>query len=361
MKTQIVIGIGFGDEGKGITTDFLASKSHKPLVVRFSGGHQAGHTVCKMIDGAKHTHVFSQIGSGTFSGADTFWSKHCTFYPTSFIREFEALPVKTKIYLDPLAPVTTIYDVAYNRALETLNNHGSCGVGFAATIERHQTLKLYFQDLIFENVLKTKIKSIEEYYSEKSHSIKGLRYLYLQHLGLMEKSKEDFKRSVDFIRESHDISIKTETDVFGMGYDTVIFEGSQGIMLDMDFGYFPHVTRSNTTSKNAVDMITRNGLQSPEIFYVMRAYQTRHGNGPISNEEKRPDFSREIKEETNIFNDWQQNFKTTEIDPQCLEYAIFCDKQFTRNFSHNLVVTCLDQVKSISKYIKTNIIYKNRP
>jgi adenylosuccinate synthase len=72
--------------------------------------------------------------------------------------------------------------------------------------------------------------------------------------------------------------IKTDT------YDHLVFEGSQGILLDMDHGFFPNVTRAHTTSRNAIDIIQRNVLGRPEVYYVSRAYQTRHGNGYLSNE-----------------------------------------------------------------------------
>ena len=87
MKTAIVIDLGFGDSGKGRVVNELVSSSEKSLVVRFSGGQQAGH---KVVEG-KREHVFSSFGAGTLKGADTFWSQYCTFYPNSFLGEYEAL------------------------------------------------------------------------------------------------------------------------------------------------------------------------------------------------------------------------------------------------------------------------------
>ena len=82
-----VIGLGFGDEGKGLTVNHLANKLDNPLVIRYSGGQQAGHTVIK--DGYKHT--FSNFGSGTLSGAPTYWSKYCSFDPVGFAKEYNKL------------------------------------------------------------------------------------------------------------------------------------------------------------------------------------------------------------------------------------------------------------------------------
>ena len=141
METKVVLGLGFGDEGKGLVTDYLCPQHDDTLVVRFSGGHQSGHTVVSK-DGKKHT--FAQFGSGTLRGVPTFWSKECTIHPAGMIKEYEALKklgVDPVIFIDPLAPLTTFYDVFYNKALEISRKkaHGSCGVGFGATIERHES------------------------------------------------------------------------------------------------------------------------------------------------------------------------------------------------------------------------------
>lgn len=157
--TRIVIGLGFGDEGKGLTTAFL-SREPKSLVVRFSGGHQAGHTVVK--DGYRH--VFAQFGSGTLHGAATYWSKYCTFDPAAFMLEHKKLTeagYTPEIYVDRLAQVTTFYDIFFNQALEKYNQHGSVGVGFAATIERHEgPVKIFVQDLLHHEILKRKLKEV---------------------------------------------------------------------------------------------------------------------------------------------------------------------------------------------------------
>ena len=160
-KPKIVLGLGFGDEGKGLMTDYLCSQSPFPestLVVRFSGGHQAGHTVCTK-EGKRH--VFSQLGSGSFQGASTFYSQYCTFSPIDFVNEYFKFirnGITPKFYVDGNAPMTTHYDVFYNRALEKINQHGSCGVGFAATVERHLSpIKIFARDIMFPKILEQKL------------------------------------------------------------------------------------------------------------------------------------------------------------------------------------------------------------
>lgn len=361
MKAQIVIGLGFGDEGKGITTDFLASKNPNSLVVRFSGGHQAGHTVHSLIGDKPVSHVFSQIGSGTFSGADTFYSRYCTFYPTAFLREYEAFVEKAGfnpvVYVDPLAPVTTVYDVAFNRVTERKNQHGSCGVGFAATVERHQMCKFHFQDLCFDLVSMSKHAMVREYYDIKTRAM-GIGEVFDHEVARMGKSKDDFYLMSHYIRSGEKCAIKcmSEIDVFSLGHTNVIFEGSQGIMLDESYGFFPHVTRSSTTSKNALAICQRNGLSTPEIYYATRCYLTRHGHGPIPNQDDVA-FVRDVTpEESNVTNEWQGNFKRGILDLEQLRYAITCDDLYSHACAKNIMVTCLDQISDFQAYEGKNLI-----
>ena len=80
---KIVIGLGYGDEGKGRTVDYLCSQNPNSIVVRFSGGQQAGHTV--MTNGIKH--IFSNYGAGTLQGCPTYISEHATIYPLTMLME----------------------------------------------------------------------------------------------------------------------------------------------------------------------------------------------------------------------------------------------------------------------------------
>lgn len=90
LMRKAVIGLGFGDEGKGITTDYLCSKTKNPLVVRFCGGSQVGHTVVH--NGIRH--VFSSFGSGTLRGVPTYWSHKCALDPIGMLNELDVLKEK---------------------------------------------------------------------------------------------------------------------------------------------------------------------------------------------------------------------------------------------------------------------------
>jgi len=158
-KSFVVIGLGFGDEGKGLTTDYLCLHHPDALVVRFSGGHNAGHTVA-LPDGQRH--VFSSFGSGTFRGNASYWSSYCTLYPSALLVEYAALKklnISPRLFLDARTMITTPYDLAYNQAVEMINKHGSCGVGVGPTIERNESLipyKFYAQDMLYPQVAKNR-------------------------------------------------------------------------------------------------------------------------------------------------------------------------------------------------------------
>ena len=315
---SVILGLNFGDEGKGLTTSFLCSQTKKPLVVRANGGHQAGHTVVH--NGNRH--VFSSFGAGTLQGVPTYWSSYCTFSPISFLHEFDLLKsnhIDPIIYVNPLCPVTTPFDIGYNRAIEKGNRHGSVGVGFGATIQRQENYyKLFVQDLFYESVLVAKLKNIASYYRA-----------FLNVDAEIENFLEYVREVKKIIRLSDDSILKTQ------GYIPV-FEGAQGILLDMDFGFFPNVTRSNTTSKNALNL-----YHSDEIYYVTRSYLTRHGNGFLPNEKKLDLINNE--HETNKTHEYQGEFRTAQLNVELLNYALACDNQFSRNLKKNLIITCADQ------------------
>lgn len=352
MNTKIVIGLGYGDEGKGITTDYLCKESKHPLVIRFSGGHQAGHTVV-LEDGIRH--VFSSFGAGTLRGVPSYWSKYCTFYPLGFFNELAALlekGIEPKIYLDALALVTTPYDVFYNRNSEKINQHGSCGLGFGATVTRDKSspYKLYAQDLFYPKVLELKLNAIKIYYQKKTNStydtpkLNKMMEVYLKML-------EDIKPYITIVNENEFFNSIIKKGNFS----DLIFEGSQGILLDMDHGFFPNVTYANTTSKNAMHIIQKYQLENPDIYYITRAYQTRHGNGFLSNEKLALNYTPNPKE-TNQYNPWQGHQRCSILDLDMLDYALACDVNYSFAAKKNLVVTCLDQ---IDKKIETT--RQNKP
>jgi len=338
---EIILGTLFGDEGKGAFVNYRCSVAKRPMVVRFNGGHQVGHTV---VVGDKR-HVFSNFGSGTLQGTPTFWSKFCTVSPTGVMKEGKILRkmgVKPVIYYDANAMVTTPFDILQNRNLENALNHGSVGVGFGQTIQRNEDkYHLYMRDLLYPEIRDAKLKNIiNKYYRfnfdpAKSQQNKATRELY-----------DAFIYACDDLVNRYEI---LHNGLAGLYDNNFIFEGGQGIMLDMDYGFFPNVTRSNTTAKNALEIIKEieKGISHKldiKTYYMTRAYQCRHGNGHMTNEDLDTSYIIDNPNETNVEGDFQGTFRKSVLDLDLLQYAINCDKYENPKSKRTLVVTCLDQV-----------------
>lgn len=124
-------------------------------------------------------------------------------------------------------------------------------------------------------------------------------------------------------------------------YKHRVFEGSQGLMLDEHIGYMPHCTPSDITPRNIQTM----GYKLDEVFLVTRAYQTRHGNGPMTNEEYPVKLTNNEKE-TCIFNRFQGGFRTSVLDLDMLEHAKLegIDAVIPKGTKVSLIVTCVDQI-----------------
>jgi len=339
MKISIVLGLGFGDEGKGSFVNYLCSKAENPLVVRFSGGHQVGHTVAI---GAFLRHVFSNFGSGTLLDVPTYWSEYCTLSPTGILKEGNALRrmgIEPKLIINGNAMITTPFDILQNRSLEEKNNHGSVGVGFGTTIQRNEDhFHLYARDLLYPKIRDEKLRLIINTYYKLNFNPKA----EVQH-ATTKRLYNDFLIACDDLVERYSI---VNDCTWLVDYE-LIFEGSQGIMLDTDYGFFPHVTRSHTTSKNAIELIQKYNLpvDNATTYYITRAYQTRHGNGYMTNEGLDTSYIKENPNETNIMG-FQGEFRKSVLDIDLLKYAVNCDGFHNPyNFSKKkIVITCLDQV-----------------
>ena len=147
MRKRIVavIGAGFGDEGKGLMTDYFCHQfpfGEPVLNIRYNGGFQAGHTVNR----AGKRHVFNGFGSGSFNDkVYTYFGPHCIFNGMSFLSEYNQL-VNDKIiekdynkfFISKRAKITFITDVMMGRASEKEKKHGSCGLGIFETFRRNQ-------------------------------------------------------------------------------------------------------------------------------------------------------------------------------------------------------------------------------
>jgi len=326
IKAKVVVGLGYGDEGKGLTVNELCKTSDDPVIVRFNGGQQAGHTVHH--EGMKH--ICTNFGAGVLQNIPVYFSEHTTFYPVSIQHEINTLSklgiTDPILVLHPLARITTPWDVYENKQCEDNINHGTCGLGVGKTMKRNEgTFKLYAVDLLHEETLMEKITMIE----------KEIRPLGKTMVSAFDKEWDEF------IAALVNISWKIADYSYLKSFDTIIFEGAQGIMLDMDHGVFPHVTYSNTTSKNAMEICDKLGLEDREIYGITRAYSTRHGNGVYSGD---PIELTETEHETNESNYFQGVFKTAKMNYERLNFALHVEEIYSAGYKHFLVVTCCNQV-----------------
>lgn len=344
MTADIILGLQYGDEGKGTTVDFLCTKhkerGFRPIVIRFSGGPQAGHTT--MVN--KKIHIHSSFGSGTARhNVPSYFSEHTLIYPPAIKNEIILFKKAPYLYIHPLAKLITPFDVINNRKCKDNQADGTCGMGIGKAMKRQEEgqFKFFAIDLQNPTILFQKMKE----------------YIRINKINLLA---DDLLTEIELFKEAVlNINWKIKDYSFVKdNFDSVIFEGSQGILLDKDHGVFPHVTYANTTSKNALEICNKLNIFDNYIYtyYITRAYSTRHGNGPFK-ESKLNLINTE--NETNIDNYYQGNFKIGEIDYMSLSHAIAIDNIYNTNFNKILVVTCLDQIDDKFKfeYDKLNIYF----
>src|ERR1035437_1458299 len=333
-KNSIIIGLGFGDECKGMTVNSICKDSDNEMVIRFNSGHQCGHTV--VYKGINH--VFASFGSGTLKGVPTYITEYCTVYPIAIIREAKALlenGITPKIYFNVNAMVTTPFDIVQNHNVEAKNNHGTVGVGFGTTIQRNvDHYHLFVRDLFFPKILEAKLKNILNYY----HYVTPLNSISQKYYDEFIIACKEFVATYTVVNNFKQIPNVRNKDL--------IFEGGQGIMLDQEYGFFPNVTRSYTTSRNAMEFILKHNLDTrkTQTYYVTRAYQTRHGHGYMSNEGMDISYIKPNPNETNGDSGHQGVFRRTVLDLNLLLYALSCDNYYNPYSNRNLVITCLDQI-----------------
>ncbi len=349
---QVVIGAQFGDEGKGRLTDYYAAEVGRDgIVIRFNGGAQAGHTVVTP-DGLRH--VFSHVGSGAFAGAATFLSRFFVSNPILFLKEMESLvakDVEPRIYVDPRSPVTTPYDMMINQIVERErggDRHGSCGVGFGETIERNMTpaYALTVADLADLSALAGKLDAIRRDHAPARLARLGFADAFARNADLF-LSGAILDRYVEDARRFVEATTVADARVATHGRH-LLFEGAQGLLLDQDRGFFPHVTRSNTGLRNVLALAEELGLERLEVTYATRAYLTRHGAGPLPRELPEKPYAG-VVDATNVPNAYQGTLRFGWLDLDVLRRAIAEDLTDAVRLpglavDARLAITCLDQI-----------------
>jgi len=357
--TYVVIGANYGDEGKGLMTDFIARQEKADKVIRFNGGSQAGHTV---VLPTSKSHVFSHIGSGHFAGAMTVLGKRFIVNPLILERELDELRSTgwPSIEVHPDAEVTTIYDMLLNAAVETQrgnDRHGSCGLGINETVTRRLSgYSLKFGDVKNWNLrnLAAALERIQDEWMPKR----------IKQLGL-EKVADDIRTPTGLVYSTRGALAHAKAMLPGLGHLGIlekpfytygltkfVFEGAQGLAIDEFMGEFPHVTRSMTGLPYAIEAAAELGIKKLTPLYVTRAYATRHGRGPLPWEGETI-TENTIVDYTNVDNEWQESLRFAPLDVEGLRERIEADLERSRTLAHvlgvelkapELAVTCLDQL-----------------
>ncbi|MDE0420225.1 MAG: adenylosuccinate synthase [Gammaproteobacteria bacterium] len=280
-RNVVVIGTQWGDEGKGKIVDLLTERA--AAVVRFQGGHNAGHTL--VIDGEKT--VLHLIPSGILrAGVQCLIGNGVVLAPGPLleeIRELEAkgVPVRDRLRISPACPLILPYHVAMDVAREkSLGEQkiGTTGRGIGPAYEDKAARRgVRLGDLFYWQQFSSKLAEVMEYYN----------FLLANYY---ETKPVDFQETLDATREVADELLPMVADIGPMLHDlrdageNILFEGAQGTLLDIDLGTYPFVTSSNTTVGGAA---VGSGFGPRFLDYILgttKAYATRVGSGPFPTE-----------------------------------------------------------------------------
>jgi adenylosuccinate synthase len=337
MPAFIVIGMLYGDEGKGTITDYLVRRHKAQGVVKFNGGAQHAHNV--VASNGQH-HTFRQFGAGTFAGAETHLSRYFLVNPHMLYIEQRLLrahiggnPLEL-ISVDGNALITTQFHVSANRMREAErgdSRHGSCGMGIGETVETAMDgYELRAGDIAnFDTIaLRRRLQEIHELKAAQLEVFRNERSL-----------SDEWKYIFDpvTVRESIDVAIEVyqafarHVRIFNYTFvpppdETWVFEGGQGVLLDQDYGFHPYTTWSKTTPENAMKILADYGGEI-KTYGVLRSYMTRHGAGPFVTEHSPDKYERNAPgrpyyEEHNTAGEWQGGWRTGALDLVALRYAL---------------------------------------
>ena len=319
-KHKVVVGLGFGDEGKGTIVDYLTSEEDFEYVVRFSGGPQAAHNVVTA-DGRHHT--FAQFGSGSFNGVPTILSRFMLVNPFNLAAEAEALA--EKIEWDPFDMLTisenclviTPWHVDCNKQTEDErgeDRHGSCGQGVGVA----QKFALDYPDLALR--MKDLYKDRDSLVAQLMiiRSLLNAEYGNFRTLRSPGNLTSMYKM---FLYDHQPVLWRDDQIAQAISAGPCLFEGSQGALLDEWKGFHPYTTWSTTTSENALTLLTEAGVEEEdiEVIGVTRSYHTRHGAGPFPSEDKY--LSQFYPEEHNQTEKYQGAWRVGALDLELLDYG----------------------------------------
>ena len=280
-RSVVVVGTQWGDEGKGKIVDLLTERA--AAVVRFQGGHNAGHTL--VIDGVKT--VLHVIPSGILRpGVQCLIGNGVVLAPHAMLKEIHDLeskgvPVRDRLRISPACPLILPYHAALDAAREqSLGDQkiGTTGRGIGPAYEDKVARRgVRLGDLFYWQQFSSKLAEVMAYHNFMLESY-------------YKVPPVDFGQTLDEMRQIADELLPMVADVGPLLHElrdagsNILFEGAQGSMLDIDLGTYPFVTSSNTTAGGAA---FGSGFGPRYLDYILgttKAYATRVGSGPFPTE-----------------------------------------------------------------------------
>src|SRR5271167_382279 len=280
-KNLVLIGLQWGDEGKGKLVDLLTDQAQ--AVVRFQGGHNAGHTlviagkktVLSLIpSGILHAHVQCLIGNGVVLSLEALFKE-------AEMLIAQGIPVLERLRVSPMCPLILASHVALDRAREKAqgaNAIGTTGRGIGPAYEDKVARRaLRVSDLFYRERFAAKLGEILDY-----HNFILQRYFQVPAV--------DFQQTLESNLELGERLKPLVADVTGIleqlciDGGNALFEGAQGAMLDVDLGTYPYVTSSTTTAGGAAAGSGLGPRRLHEVLGIVKAYATRVGAGPFPTE-----------------------------------------------------------------------------
>ncbi|PWI33150.1 adenylosuccinate synthase [Vibrio albus] len=277
----VVLGTQWGDEGKGKIVDLLTEDAK--YVVRYQGGHNAGHTL--VIDGEKT--VLHLIPSGILrDNVKCVIGNGVVLSPDALINEMKPLeergiPVRERLFISEACPLILPYHIAMDQAREAARGKkaiGTTGRGIGPAYEDKVARRgLRVGDLFDKETFAEKLKEVMDYHNFQ------LQHFYKAEPVSYEDVLEQAMGYADLLT-SMVIDVTDELDAARKRGDKIMFEGAQGTLLDIDHGTYPYVTSSNTT---AGGVAAGSGFGPRYLGYILgiaKAYCTRVGAGPFPTE-----------------------------------------------------------------------------
>ena len=279
MKVDVLLGLQWGDEGKGKVVDVLTPEYD--VVARFQGGPNAGHTL--EFEGQKY--VLRSIPSGIFQGEKVnIIGNGVVLAPDLFMDEAKELEksgheLKSRLHISKKAhlimPTHRLLDAAYEAA-KGKNKVGTTGKGIGPT----------YTDKISRNGLRVGdiLENFEEKYAEhKARHMQMLKALNYTDFDITDVEKH-WMEGIEYMKQFKFVDSEHEVNNLLKEGKSILCEGAQGTMLDVDFGSYPFVTSSNTICAGACTGLGLGPNKIGEVYGIMKAYCTRVGAGPFPTE-----------------------------------------------------------------------------